>query len=45
MSQIIDTIGNVRNRNMSELSNMRILVVDDTEANIDILVETLARRL
>jgi len=27
---------------MSELSNMRIMVVDDTEANIDILVETLA---
>jgi len=27
---------------MSELSNMRVLVVDDTEANIDILVETLA---
>ena len=27
---------------MSKLSNMRIMVVDDTEANIDILVETLA---
>ena len=27
---------------MSELSNMRIMVVDDTETNIDILVETLA---
>jgi sigma-B regulation protein RsbU (phosphoserine phosphatase) len=27
---------------MSELSNMRVMVVDDTEANIDILLETLA---
>ncbi len=27
---------------MSQFSNMRIMVVDDTEANIDILVETLA---
>lgn len=27
---------------MPDLSNMRIMVVDDTEANIDILVETLA---
>jgi len=27
---------------MSEFANMRIMVVDDTEANIDILVETLA---
>ncbi len=26
---------------MSELSSMRVLVVDDTEANIDILIETL----
>ena len=26
---------------MSELSNMRVMVVDDTEANIDILLETL----
>lgn len=26
---------------MSNLSEMRILVVDDVEANIDILVETL----
>ena len=27
---------------MSELSSMRVMVVDDTEANIDILLETLA---
>ena len=26
---------------MSELSSMRVMVVDDTEANIDILLETL----